>query len=116
VVKRDRGPVAGAVAGCASRREARARMAGIRGFVEVALVAAVTGGWQRFVVVVGVALGAGDGGVGPGQWEHSGVIERRGAPSAGGVAQRAVRREPHGHVFRIRGAAKVLLMARVASR
>ena len=117
VVKRRSGPCSCGVARVAGGREACGCMIGVCGAVPVSLVAAVTRSRQRCVVVVGVALRAGDRRMRTCQREpRVVVIERRRAPTTRRMADRAVGREARRYVVRIRCAAVVGLVARVTSR
>ncbi len=112
----DRRPCGVAVAGVACGRESRGRVAGVGGSVEVRLVATDAGGGNRRVVVVGVALRAGQRSVRTGQREHRRVVERGRIERGGVVAERAVRWEAAGNVVRVSSALEILLVAAVAGR
>jgi hypothetical protein len=78
VIEVDGGPIARGVAGIARRRKASRHMARIVCLGPVALVTSETGNRQRCVVVVRVALRAGNRGMGASQREDRVVIECRG--------------------------------------
>ena len=61
MIEGSRSPACGGVAEGAIGGETGCDVVGIGGPGEVRLMARVTGGWRRRVVVVGVALRAGDG-------------------------------------------------------
>src|SRR4051812_4920019 len=87
-------PRTGGVAYAAIRREARGSVRRIFRVVVIGLVAPETRGRNRGVVVVLVALRAIHSHVCAGQWEGGlVVIETRGAPASGRMADRAVRGE-----------------------
>jgi hypothetical protein len=91
VVKAGKRPGSGVVTLHAFSGETRRYVRGIIGRSEVFLVAAVAGGGKSFVVVVCMALSAGNGGVRSCQRKCSrAVIETRGFPAACGMAQRTV--------------------------
>ena len=104
------------MAGIASGREVRRNVTRIIGAGEISLMAAVAVGGNRCVVVIGVALGAGQRGMEAQQREHRGVIEGGRSPISRGVAERAIGRKASRHVSRIGCSAKVCLVARVAIR
>jgi hypothetical protein len=80
-------------------------------------VAAITVRRQSRVVIVGVTRCTCHRDVRSGQWKGSVVVvERRGAPAAGGVANGAIRWKSRGNVIRIRRAVEIRLMARVTCR
>ena len=76
VIEIDIGPVRRRMACVASRREPGTHMVGICGSLPVRLMASVTARGQRRVVVVRVALRAGDRGMRPRQREDRRVIKR----------------------------------------
>lgn len=83
-------------------------MVRISGALVILLVAAVAGSWQRGVVVVYVAARAWRSNVHPGKRESGVVvIERRGNPGTGVVADIARSREARGSVIGVRGAVEV---------
>jgi len=109
------GPVGGAVAGSARGGEAYRRVGRTVGLVEIGLVASDAVSGQSGVVIVDVALGAGDLGVGAGKWELSlAVVEGSAGPSRRVVALRAGGGEADGRVRRTVGFIKVGLVAPVA--
>ena len=110
------GPRCRGVAGIAGGREARRRVIRIGGPVPVCLVAAVARRWAALcsccwcgtAVQASVVCAPGE------RKRRVVVIERRGAPAAGRVADRAVGRESRRDVIRIRRPVEVRLVARVA--
>lgn len=95
VIERRSGPIRRCVTRIAGRRETCSGVSGVGCAVPIRLMAAVACGGQRCVVVVHMALCAVKARVRPGKREgRVVVIERRRAPSACGVANRAVGREP----------------------
>lgn len=117
VIERRASPCRCGVACIASGRESCRGMGGIRRSVPIRLVAAIAGGWQRCVVVIGVARRAGNGCVCARQRECRVVVIKGGwAPAARGVADGAIRREPRSNVIGVRGSSKIRLMAGVACR
>jgi len=102
------------MAGIAGGREGSGNVVGIGGPVKVFLVAAVTGGRHGFVVVVDMAQGAGHGGVRANQREYRGVIEGRGGPDRGVMAESAIGRESRCNVVGIGGPGEVFVVASVA--
>lgn len=82
----------------------------------VGQVARIAGGAEALVNAAGVALITGCVHVGAGERERrlGGVIEGRARPICSGVAQRAILREPGGHVVWIGGALIVLQVAGIA--
>ena len=96
----------------ASGRESRSSVSGVCGSIPVCLVTSVAGGGESRVVVVGVAGGAGDGGVRAGEGEcRVVVIERGRAPGARRMADGAVGGEAGGDVVGIRSSREVRLVA-----
>ena len=90
-------------------------MIGIRRALKIGLMARVTIRRRSGKTIVDMALIAGRRHMRAEQREtRFVVIERRGLPSAGGVAARAVVREIRRRVIRIRGALKIRLMTREA--
>lgn len=80
MIECDRCPVRRRMACVARGRERRRDMIWIRGSGEISLVASVTSRRQGCVVVVGVALCAGNRGMRSSQWKHRSMIERRCRP------------------------------------
>ena len=113
VIKRGPGPAGRGVASIASRRKASGCVVWIGGPLIVRIVAAVTVGRQRRVVVVHVALRAGHiGGVITRERERCGVvIKGRILPIGEVVAGIARRRKADGSVRRCVGALVVALVA-----
>ena len=117
VIERRASPCRGCVACITSGREPCCGMVGIRCSVPIRLVAAVAGGWQRRVVVIGVARRTGNGCVCARQREgRVAVIKGGWAPAARGVADGAIRREPRSNVIGVRSSSEIRLMAGVARR
>ena len=116
VVECCRVPAAGGVALRAIRREARCDVIGICGGGEVLLVTGVAGSWSGRVVVVGVALRAGQRGMhaGKGIVGVKRVIKGGIEPVGGVVAGAAVMREIDLDVGWIDGGDEILLVAREA--
>src|ERR1035441_8590031 len=114
VIEGDGGPAGRVVAGVASGGESRCDVTGIRGSCEIGLVAAVAGGGQGCVVVIGVALGAGERGMSAGEREDRGVIEGGGSPVGGRVAKCAVGGEAGSYVIGVGGCGEICLVAAVA--
>ena len=115
VVEGCAGPRGCGVACVAGGGESRCGMGGVGGAVPVCLMAAVAGCGQGCVVVIGVALSAGQRSMCAGERECSVVVvEGRGAPAAGGVADGAVGGEAGGDVIGVGGAVEISLMAGVA--
>ena len=114
VIERDRCPIRGCVAGVAGCGECRGNVIGVCCSSPVRLVAAIASGRQGGVVVVGVALGAGHGGMRASEREHGRVVEGRGGPGCCGVAEGAIGGESGGHMSGIGGAGKVCLVAAIA--
>ncbi len=106
-------PVRGCVAGVTRSWETCGYVIRISGSGPIGLMASVTGGRQRRVVVVGVALCAGHRSVSACKWKHRGMIERRRRPRTRGVAESAVRGEARGYVRRIICAGKICLVTAV---
>ena len=117
VIERRSSPCRGGVACIASGRESSRCMGRIGRSVPIRLVAAVAGGWQRCVVVIGVARRTGNGCVCACQWERRvAVIEGGWAQAARGVANGAIRREPRSNVIGVRSSSEIRLMAGIACR
>ena len=121
VVERGSGPAGRGVARIASRRETSGLVIGIRGPGVIRLVTAIAGRWQRRVVVVHVALRAGDvRRMISRQRECRGVVIEGGARPIrgrpGSVASVASCREAHGRVRRVIRAVVVRLVAGNARR
>ncbi len=97
-------PGSGVVAGIAGLREARRDVVGTRSRLEIRHVATGALGRCALEYVIDVALRALHRDVRSGQSEFCSrvVVERCAQPVDRGVAQRAVGREPRGHVVRIR--------------
>lgn len=70
-----RSPVGCGMARVARSREGCGSVAGISGSSPVFHVAAVAGGWQSGVVVIGVALSTSQRGMRTGKWEHRRMVE-----------------------------------------
>ena len=113
VIERCSRPARGRVARVARGREARRLVIGIRGPVVVSLMAAHARRWQRRVVVVHVALGAGHVGcvIARERESRGAVIKCRALPVGEVVAGVACRREADGLVWWRVGAVVVGLMA-----
>lgn len=79
-------------------------------------MAGVAIGRHGCVVVIGVALRAGQSGMCAGQRKHRCVIECGRSPVSGRVAQSAICREAGRHVSGVRGPGKIRLVAAVAGR
>lgn len=92
VIESDGGPVCSGVASGAGSGESNRDVIGVRGCVEVFLVAAIACGGQGGEVVVCVALEALDSGMRASE-RKDGMIEGRLSPAAGGVAHGAIRGE-----------------------
>jgi hypothetical protein len=118
VVKGGRAPSAGGVADGAIGGESRRDVIGTCGSVEVRLMASVACGRSRCVVVVGVALRAGEGRMHPCQRVVGvdGMVEGDGSPVCGGVASGACGGEARGYVIGVCRCCKVSLMASIAGR
>jgi len=116
MIKRDVGPVRRGMACITGSRKSRGDVIGIRGPIEIRLVAAVAGGRQRRVVVVGVALRARNSRMRSRQRERGRVIESGRGPAAGRVAQGTIRGEAGRNMIWICGPGKIRLVARVAGR
>ncbi len=105
-------PRGGAMAGFAGARESRGSVIGIRRSVIIRRVAVIAYGRREAVVVIEVALSAGDGRVGAGQRKAGGrVIERRAGPICRGMAQGAILRESR---RRMRGIGRAVPIRSVA--
>ena len=115
VIERCSGPGSRGVAGIASGWEACRCVSRIGGSVPIRRMASVTGSGQSCVVVIHVALCAGNGGMRAGEWERRVVvIERGGSPVCRRVADRAICREAAGHVIRVRSSVVIGLVAGIA--
>ena len=108
------GPSCGVMASCACGGEAYSDVIGACGSGVIGLVAAVAIAWNRRVVVVHVAQRAGNSGMSSGKWEHCIVVEGRGSPARGSVAEAAIRGEAGGDVVGIRGPGEIGMVTGVA--
>jgi len=98
-------------------RESRGHMVRICCAVEIRLVAGIAGRWSVRVIVVRMALGAGQRGMSSGQWIvgiHR-VIEVDVDPVRSRVARVAGRGKPGSRVAGVRRSIPIRLMAAVAS-
>jgi hypothetical protein len=109
------GPICGGMASGACCGETDGGVWWAVGSVVLLLVASVACGRQCLVVVVCVALGARCAGMSAGKRKDGSMIEGRGGPGGGGMAQSAIRREPGSDVRRILSASEVFLVASVAA-
>jgi len=118
VVERRRGPTARCMADRAVGRESRCDVVRIRGPVVVRLVARVTGGRSIGVIVIRVALGAGQRGMNASQRIVGvlRVVEVDIRPVDRGVARFACGREARSRMVWIRGAVPIRLMTTEARR
>ena len=115
VIKAGARPGRCAMAGCACGGEVTRDVIGIRGLVEIRLVASVAISRHRCVVVVGVALRARHGSMCAGQRERSFAVIKGGTrPGRRGMARGACGGEVHLDVIGIRGLGEIRLVASVA--